>query len=35
MSGWEIFGIVIGLLIAGFVLYNLRDLCRYIKISRM
>ncbi len=35
MSGWEIFGTVLGLIIMGLIVMNLRDIYRYIKISMM
>jgi len=35
MSGWEIAGIIILALIVGLILFNLKDLIRYIKISSM
>jgi hypothetical protein len=35
MSGWEIFGTVLGLIIIALILMNLRDIYRYIKISIM
>jgi len=35
MSGWEIFGTVLGLIIIALILMNLRDIFRYIKISMM
>ncbi len=35
MSGWEIFGTVLGLIIIGLIVMNLRDIYRYIKISMM
>ena len=35
MSGWEIFWIVVALLIAALILTNLRDLIRYLKIRSM
>jgi hypothetical protein len=35
MSGWEIFGTVLGLIIIALILMNLRDIYRYIKISMM
>ncbi len=35
MSGWEIAGIVFGLIILGLLIMNARDIYRYIKISNM
>jgi hypothetical protein len=35
MSGWEIFGTVLGLIVIALILMNLRDIYRYIKISIM
>jgi hypothetical protein len=35
MSGWEIFWTIIGLIVIGLILMNLRDIYRYIKISIM
>ena len=35
MSGWEIFGIVVAVLVALLILSNLRDLIRYLKIRSM
>jgi len=35
MSGWEIFGIIVLLLIIGLVAVNFRDIVRYIKIRSM
>ena len=35
MSGWEITGIVLGLIILGLLFMNAKDLYRYIKISNM
>ena len=35
MSGWEIFGTVLGLIIIALIVMNLRDIYRYIKISMM
>jgi hypothetical protein len=35
MSGWEIAGIVLGLIILGLLIMNAKDLYRYIKISNM
>jgi hypothetical protein len=35
MDGWEIFGIIVVLLIIGLVAVNLRDLIRYLKIRSM
>lgn len=35
MSGWEIAGIVLGLIILGLLIMNAKDLWRYIKISNM
>ncbi len=35
MTGWEIAGIIIGLLVLLLVVTNLKDLYRYIKISLM
>lgn len=35
MSGWEIVGTVLGLVIIGLIVMNLRDIYRYIKISMM
>ena len=35
MSGWEIFGTVLGLIIVALIVMNLRDIYRYIKISIM
>jgi hypothetical protein len=35
MSGWEITGIVLGLIILGLLIMNAKDLWRYIKISNM
>lgn len=35
MSGWEITGIVLGVIILGLLIMNARDLYRYIKISNM
>ncbi len=35
MSGWEIFGTVLGLIIIALIVMNLRDIYRYIKISIM
>jgi hypothetical protein len=35
MSGWEIFGTVLGLIVIALIVMNLRDIYRYIKISMM
>lgn len=35
MSGWEIAGIVLGLIVLGLLIMNAKDLYRYIKISNM
>jgi hypothetical protein len=35
MSGWEIFWIVVAVLIAALILTNLRDLIRYLKMRSM
>jgi hypothetical protein len=35
MSGWEIFGTILGLIIIALVVMNLRDIYRYIKITMM
>ena len=35
MSGWDIFGTVLGLIIIALIVMNLRDIYRYIKISIM
>jgi predicted PurR-regulated permease PerM len=35
MSGWGIFGLILGLVVLALILGNLRDLYRYIKINRM
>jgi hypothetical protein len=35
MSGWEIFWTIIGLIVIGLIVMNLRDIYRYIKISIM
>ena len=35
MSGWEIFGTILGLIAIALILMNLRDIYRYIKISMM
>jgi hypothetical protein len=35
MSGWEIFWTILGLIVIGLILMNLRDIYRYIKISIM
>jgi tetrahydromethanopterin S-methyltransferase subunit B len=35
MSGWEIFGTILGLIIVALVAMNLRDIYRYIKITMM
>jgi hypothetical protein len=35
MSGWEIFGTILGLIVVALILMNLRDIYRYIKISIM
>ncbi len=35
MTAWEIFGIVIAVILVALLLFNLRDLYRYIKISSM
>jgi hypothetical protein len=35
MTGWEIFGIVLGVVVIALILFNLKDLYRYIKISLM
>jgi hypothetical protein len=35
MNGWEIFGIVVAALIVIAILFNLRDLIRYLKIRAM
>ncbi len=35
MSGWEITGIVLGVIIVGLLIMNAKDLYRYIKISNM
>ena len=35
MSGWEIFGSILGLIIVALVVMNLRDIYRYIKITMM
>ena len=35
MSAWDVFWIMIGVIVIGLILFNFRDLCRYIKISIM
>lgn len=35
MSGWEIAGIILGLIVLGLLIMNAKDLYRYIKISNM
>ncbi len=35
MTGWEVFWIVIAVIVVALLLFNLRDLYRYIKISSM
>jgi hypothetical protein len=35
MSGWSIFGITMGVLVAAAVAYNMPDLMRYIRIRNM
>jgi hypothetical protein len=35
MSGWDIFGTILGLIIIALIVMNLRDIYRYIKISIM
>ena len=35
MTGWEIFGTILGLIIVALVVMNLRDIYRYIKITMM
>ena len=35
MSGWSIFGITMGVLVAAAVAYNMPDLIRYIRIRNM
>jgi hypothetical protein len=35
MSGWEITGIILGVIILGLLIMNAKDLYRYIKISNM
>ena len=35
MSGWEIFWIILGLIVLGLIVMNLRDIYRYIKITIM
>ncbi len=35
MTGWEIFGTVLGIIVIALILMNLRAIYRYIKISRM
>ena len=35
MTGWEIFGTVLGIIVIALILMNLRDIYRYIKISIM
>ena len=35
MSGWEIIGIILGVIILGLLIMNAKDLYRYIKISNM
>jgi hypothetical protein len=35
MSGWEITGIVLGIIILGLLIMNAKDLYRYFKISNM
>lgn len=35
MSGWEIFWIIVAVLILALILTNLRDLLRYLKIRSM
>lgn len=35
MTGWEIFWIVVGVVILALIVMNFRDLYRYIKISNM
>ena len=35
MSGWEIFGTILGLIIIALIVMNLRDIYRYIKITMM
>jgi hypothetical protein len=35
MSGWELFGILVALLIVGGLLMNMREIIRYFKIRSM
>lgn len=35
MSGWEIAGIILGVIIVGLLIMNAKDIYRYIKISNM
>jgi hypothetical protein len=35
MNGWELFGIIVVLLIVGLIAVNLRDVIRYLKIRSM
>ncbi|CAN2536651.1 hypothetical+protein [Methylocapsa aurea] len=35
MNGWEIAGAIIGVVLVIVVLANIKDLCRYLKISSM
>ena len=35
MTGWEIFGTVLGLIVIALIVMNLRDIYRYIKITMM
>jgi len=35
MDGWELFGIIVVLLIIGLIAVNLRDVIRYLKIRSM
>jgi hypothetical protein len=35
MSGWEITGIILGVIILGLLIMNAKDLYRYFKISNM
>jgi hypothetical protein len=35
MSGWSIFGITMGVLVAAAIAYNMPDLIRYIRIRNM
>ena len=35
MSGWEIAGIILGIIILGLLIMNAKDLYRYLKISNM